>query len=141
MLYVDTSVIVALLTVEPKTPEVTAWYAGLRESPVCADWIQTEFSSALSIKLRTRQLTEAHARRVRKEFDLLAAGGLRLAPVSRTAFSQAAEMVKQHRHLLRAGDALHLAVALELGASRMATLDATLAENARRKGLELTRFA
>lgn len=33
MIYVDTSVLVALLTVEPKTREVTAWYAGLREVP------------------------------------------------------------------------------------------------------------
>ena len=29
MIYVDTSVIVPLLTVEPKTQQVTAWYAGL----------------------------------------------------------------------------------------------------------------
>ena len=140
MLYVDTSVIVALLTVEPKTPDVTAWYAGLRDTPICADWLLTEFSSALSIKLRARQLSETHAKRVRKEFDRLAAGGLRLAPVSRTAFSQAAEMVKQHQHGLRAGDSLHLAVALELGASHLATLDGTLAENAKRRGLELIGF-
>ena len=141
MLYVDTSVIVALLTVEPKTPDVTAWYAGLREPPICADWLLAEFSSAISIKLRTRQLSATHAKRVRREFDLLAAGGLRLAPVSRAAFRKAADMVKQHRHGLRAGDSLHLAVALELGASQLATLDATLAENANRKGLELTRFS
>ena len=137
MVYVDTSVIVALLTVEPKTQDVTAWYAGLRDTPCCADWLLAEFSSAISIKLRTRQLSETHAKRVRKEFDLLATGGLRLVPVSRTAFSQAAEMVKRRRHGLRAGDSLHLAVALELGASHMATLDGTLAENAKRKGLEL----
>lgn len=140
MVYVDTSVIVALLTVEPKTQDVTAWYAGLRDTPFCADWLLTEFSSAISIKLRTRQLTETHAKRVHKEFNLLAAGGLRLVPVSRTAFSQAAEMVKQHRHRLRAWDSLHLAVALELGARHMATLDGTLAENAKRKGLELIGF-
>ena len=140
MLYVDTSVIVALLTVEPKTPDVTAWYAGLRDTPICADWLLTEFSSAISIKLRSRQLTETHVKRVRREFDRLASGGLRLAPVSRTAFSQAAEMVKQHQHGLRAGDSLHLAVALELGASHMATLDGTLAKNAKRKGLELIGF-
>ena len=140
MLYVDTSVIVALLTVEPTTPDVTAWYAGLQDTPICADWVMTEFSSAISIKLRTGQLTETHASRVRKEFDLLAAGGLRLAAVTRTAFSQAAEMVKQHRHGLRAGDSLHLAVALELGASHMAALDGTLADNARRKGLKLIAY-
>lgn len=136
MVYVDTSVLVALLTVEPKTREVTAWYAGLREVPYCADWLLTEFSSAISIKVRTRQFTESQAKLVRKEFKLLAAGGLRLVPVSRAAFKQAADMVKQHRFGLRAGDSLHLAVALELRAKYIATLDGTLAKNAERKGLK-----
>ena len=140
MIYVDTSVIVALLTVEPKTSAVTAWYAGLRDAPISSDWLRTEFASAISIKLRTGQLSETNAKRVHKEFELLAAGGLRLAPVSRSAYSQAAKIVKSHQHGLRAGDSLHLAVALELGASHMATLDGTLAENAKRKGLELVGF-
>lgn len=75
IVYVDTSVLVALLTVEPKTKDVVAWYAGLREVPYCADWLLPEFFSAISIKLRTKQLTNAHAKLVRKEFDMLIAGG------------------------------------------------------------------
>ena len=63
-------------------------------------------------------------------------GGLRLVPVNRAAFKHAADMVKQHRYSLRAGDSSHLAVALELGAKHMATLDGTLAKNAERKGLK-----
>lgn len=140
MIYVDTSVIVALLTVEPRTQEVIAWYAGLSETPTCSDWLLTEFSSALSIKLRTGQIGEANAKRVRKEFALMAEGGLRIVSVSRGAFGRAAEMVKPHAHGLRAGDSLHLAVALELGASQMATLDRTLTTNAKRHGMELIEF-
>lgn len=140
MIYVDTSVIVALLTVEPKTQDVTAWYAGLHEAPTCAAWLLTEFSSALSIKLRAGQINEANAKRVRKEFAVLAEGGLRIVPVSRGAFGHAAEMVKLHDHGLRAGDALHLAVALELGASHMATLDGTLAANAKRHEMKVIEF-
>jgi len=140
MIYVDTSVIVALLTVEPKTQEVTSWYAGLRDTPTCSDWLLTEFSSALSIKLRTGQINEASAKRVRKEFALLVEGGLRIVPVSRGAFVLAAEMVRLHGHGLRAGDSLHLAVALELGASHMGTLDVTLAANAKRNGMKLIEF-
>ena len=137
MIYVDTSVIVALLTVEPKTQDVTAWYAGLRDTPTSSDWLLTEFASALSIKLRTGQINEANAKWVRKEFGLLVGGGLRIVPVSRDAFAKAAEMVRPHAHGLRAGDSLHLAVALELGASRMATLDRMLAANAKRSGMKL----
>ena len=140
MVYVDTSVIVALLTVEPRTQDVTGWYAGLRDTPTCSDWLLTEFCSAISIKLRTGQINEANAKRVRKEFKLLAEGGLRIVPVSRSAFGLAAEMIRQHDHGLRAGDSLHLAVALELGASHMATLDGTLAANAKRHGMELIEF-
>jgi predicted nucleic acid-binding protein len=41
-------------------------------------------------------------------------------------------MTRQHETGLRSGDSLHLAVALELGASHIATLDRNLAENAKR---------
>ena len=140
MNYIDTSVIVALLTVEPKTQEVTAWFAGLRDTPTCSDWLLTEFHSAISIKLRTGQITEANAKRVRKEFELLADGGLRIVPIGRAAFRQAAKMAQQHTHGLRAGDSLHLAVALELDATHMATLDTTLAANAKRSGMVLIKF-
>jgi predicted nucleic acid-binding protein len=53
MIYVDTSVIVPLLVTEPKKSSVTAWFAGLRETPTCSDCLLTELASAISIKLRT----------------------------------------------------------------------------------------
>ncbi len=137
MVYVDTSAIVALLTLEPKTEQVTSWYAGLHDTPAGSDWLLTEFSSAVSIKLRTGRINEATAKLVRKEFDSLVDGGLRIVPVSRNAYRQAAAMIRRRESGLRSGDALHLAVALELGASHMATLDCTLAANAKNHGLEL----
>jgi len=140
MIYVDTSVIVALLTVEPGTQDVTAWYADLRDTPTSSDWLLTEFSSALSIKLRTGQINEANAKRVRKEFEILVIGGLRIVPVSREAFGRAAELVKPHVRGLRAGDSLHLAIALEMGASHIATLDKVLAANAKHNGIKLIEF-
>jgi predicted nucleic acid-binding protein len=140
MIYVDTSVMVALLTMEPKTLQVAAWYAGLNEIPTASDWILPEFSSALSIKVRTGQLSEQNAKNARKEFDLLVNGGVRLVAVSREACRKADDLVRAHQDGLRAGDSLHLAIALESGASHMATLDGNLATNARRQGLELIEF-
>jgi predicted nucleic acid-binding protein len=140
MVYVDTSVIVSLLTTEPRTQDVTAWYAELRDTPICSDWLLTEFSSAISTKLRTGQMTAANTKQVRKEFELLAGGGLRIVPVSREAFRRAAEMCKLHNHGLRSGDSLHLAVALELEASHMATLDEVQAANAKRNGMAIIKF-
>jgi uncharacterized protein with PIN domain len=52
MVYVDTSVLVALCVREPKSAAVTRWYAACREELVCAVWCMTEFASALGIKLR-----------------------------------------------------------------------------------------
>lgn len=140
MIYADTSVIVPLFTVEPRTQAVTSWFAGLSDTPTASDWLLTEFHSALSIKLRTGQINEASAKRARKEFEVLADGGLRIVPVSRSAFVHAAKMVRQHKYGLRSGDSLHLAVALELGANQMATLDTTLATNAKRNGIILIEF-
>ena len=135
MVYVDTSVIVALLTVEPKTADVVEWFRRLTQPPTSSDWLITEFASAISIKVCAGQLSEAQARRVRREFDEFASSALRLVGVGRPAFRRAAELIAQHRHGLRSGDSLHLAAALEVGATDIATLDATLARNAKRNGL------
>ncbi len=140
MVYVDTSVIIALLTVEPSTKAVTAWFSGLKQIPVSSDWLLTEFSSAISIKVRTGQLAEAAAKVVRREFKLLSAGGLRLAPVSRAAFKLAADMAQAHRYGLRSGDSLHLAIAQEVGAKTIATMDGTMARNAKRLKMATVQF-
>jgi len=79
MTYVDTSVIVALLTVEPSTKAVTAWFSGHDETLVSSDWLLTEFSSAIAIKIRTGRLTKTEAKAVNKELQRLSSNGLRLA--------------------------------------------------------------
>ncbi|MGO8755527.1 MAG: type II toxin-antitoxin system VapC family toxin [Gallionellaceae bacterium] len=140
MVYADTSVIVALLTLEPMTEAVTAWYTGLEKMPVSSDWLLTEFSSAISIKVRTGQLAAADAKVVHKEFHLLSSSGMRLAPVSRAAFQAAAGMAQVHKHGLRSGDSLHLAVAREIGVTAIATLDGMMAKNAKRLKIATVQF-
>lgn len=135
--YCDTSVLVALLTSEPTTPAVKRWFAGLDSALVCADWGFTEFHSAMAIKARTGQLTEAQVSETLALFEQLGAGGLRWVPVSRSAFRAAAILVDEYQHGLRGGDALHLAVARESGKKRFATLDVNQHANARRLGLTL----
>lgn len=56
-------------------------------------------------------------------------------PVTRAAFAAAADLVRDASSGLRSGDALHLAVAREIGAAAIATADAILAANAEAKGL------
>lgn len=140
MVYIDTSVIVTLLTVEPKTENIKTWFANLTKPPIASDWLITEFASAIAFKVRTAQISEVIATQVHQQFDVLIDGGLRLTPITRNAFNHAANLVKQHQYGLRAGDALHLATALELNAKTIATLDNKQAENSLRLGLKVLRF-
>jgi predicted nucleic acid-binding protein len=104
----------------------------LGNTPVSSDWLLTEFASAVSIKVRRKELSESDAKAIRSEFDLLATAGLRIVPIGRSAYQDAAKMAAQHEHGLRAGDALHLAIAQEIGAQSLATLDGVMASNAQR---------
>ncbi len=140
MVYLDTSVAVALFIPEANTARVKNWFAAALDPLVCADWIVTEFASALAIKQRRGDITATLSRAVWREFDAFRSAGLRLVPVTRTAFETAARMARDAASGLRAGDALHLAVALELGVSRLATADAVLAANAKRHGLAMVGF-
>jgi len=135
MVYVDTSIAVALFVPEARTAEVKAWFAANAAPLVAADWIVTEFASALSIKERRGDLAREDADAVWRAFTDLCGAGLRLVPVTRAAFAAAAELVRDVGSGLRAGDALHLAVAREVGAGSIATADVTLAANAEAKGL------
>jgi predicted nucleic acid-binding protein len=130
MIYLDTSVVVPLFIAEPESEAVDAWLDTCNDPLVSSDWLLTEFASALAIKLRKRELSEAKATAVRKEFDRFCSD-VCITPVSRAAFREAAQLTRKYQNGLRASDALHLAVAMEIGATSLATLDNRMAENAR----------
>ena len=100
----------------------------------------TEFASALSIKVRRGEINARQARAAWKGFDAFCNSGLRLLPVSRKAFKDAAMMALNAPSGLRSGDSLHLAMALEAGAGGLSTADDTLENNAKAKGLNVIRF-
>lgn len=132
MLYVDTSVLVALFTHEAKTADVAKWYAACTGELASAAWCVTEFSSALGIKQRTGQLTQAQAQAAWVQFERMCANDLQLLPVEVTTFHKAAMLTMDAAAGLRAGDALHLACAIEAKALAMVTLDTVLVKNAKR---------
>ena len=140
MVYVDTSVLVALFLKEPRSSDVARWYAACEDDLVSAIWCVTEFASALSIKERSGMLLSKDARAAWRSFEAFCESGLRLLTVSRQAFREGARLARQPGHGLRAGDALHLAVVLEAGAGTIATLDTMLAANARRLKLRTVKF-
>lgn len=136
MPYVDTSVLVAALTPEAETERVQGWFSAQPiGSLLISDWVATEFSSALSIKLRGGRIGERDRAAALSAFTRLGASGLRRLRVDPEHFRLAARFADRNELSLRAGDALHLAVAAEHGAS-LCTLDRRMAAACPLLGIE-----
>ena len=84
-------------------------------------------SSALAIKVRRGDIDIDARTRMLAEFNRLAAESFSVFPVTGYHFRIAAHFVDQHELGLRAGDALHMAVASEQGAT-LVTRDKMLAD-------------
>ena len=140
MIYLDTSAALPLFIPEPISDAVDAWFESCDETLISSDWILTEFASALSIKVRCGEIEQKQAQAAWKNFESFCQSGLRLVSVNRQAFGQAAQLVRNVPSGLRSGDSLHLAMAIEAGATSIATADANLAKNAKLKGLAVNRF-
>lgn len=140
MIYIDTSVWIAQHTLETHTEAVQAWFSSNDVAAMSScEWVKTEYASALSIKLRKRAFDRrafdaAHARFA----ELCAAGPLWLG-VADADFTEAARLCGNPESGLRAGDALHLAVALRMGCEALCSLDDVLLRNAGQLGLQPVR--
>jgi uncharacterized protein len=128
MLYLDTSLLVAALTNEAETARMQSWLGQQQADDLAiSDWVATEFSSALSIKLRTGQIGATHRAEALAMLTQLAANSFVVMAVSRSQFRAAARFADQHALGLRAGDALHLAICADQGAT-LCTLDRRLSD-------------
>lgn len=138
MIYVDTSVLIALYLPEAKSKDVDQWYSSCTDTLVSATWCVSEFASALSIKQRTGQIDAATALKAWQQFERMCASDLQLLPVEHAMFYHAAILALDVESGLRSGDALHLASAISAKAKSIATLDGLLAKNAKRQKLNIT---
>ncbi|MGB5253990.1 MAG: type II toxin-antitoxin system VapC family toxin [Sedimenticolaceae bacterium] len=140
MLYVDTSVLVAALTNESRTAEMQDWLASQRSDDlVISDWVMTEFSAALSIKVRTHQIAPGHRAEALALFKEMSEHSLGVVAVSRLDFAAATRFADQYATGLRAGDALHLAIAANHG-YRLVSLDRGLSDAALALGVSFQLF-
>ena len=128
MFYLDASLVVAALASEQSTHRVQNWLT--ERSPgqnFLSPWVITEVSSALSIKLRMGQIDITEKTTALASFGRLVPEVFGLVDVHTEHFRSAARFADRHTLSLRAGDALHLAIAADHGLI-LCTLDRRLAE-------------
>ncbi len=131
MLYVDTSVLVALLTQESKTSDVIKWYGSCKQDLASSHWCVTEFASALGLKQKTGQLTKAQAQASWIKFERLCQQDLQLLSNAAVHFYDAALLAIDTAINVRAGAALHLASATANKATGLVSLDVGLLNSAK----------
>lgn len=136
ILYLDTSVVVAALTREGRTSDIQLW---LGRQPIndlaISEWVIAEFSAALSIKMRERQIDPKHRADALAAFGRLSTGSFEVLAVLGAHFRTAARFSENYALGLRAADALHLAVAADRGA-KLCTLDKRLEKAAAALGVK-----
>jgi len=127
-LYLDTSLVVTALLTEPSSRAVVAWLEEQASARLTvSNWVVTEFSAALSVKLRSKTIYPEAQERALSVFGDLLAGEFECLSVAPEHFRLAATFANRSFTGLRAGDALHLAVAAAHGI-RLCTRDRRLAE-------------
>ena len=126
MYYLDTSLLVSAFSHEATIVHVQEWLQSRPEKPATSEWTIVEFSSAMSIKVRTGQISISLREEALRSFAAFQAGMI-LLPVTPGDFRLAARFSEHHETGIRANDALHLAVAHAFGAT-LCTLDRRLAK-------------
>jgi predicted nucleic acid-binding protein len=137
MIYVDTSALVPAFIREPTTDAVLAWLETSGQRLLISEWSIAEFSSAAAIKARTGEITPALAKQARARFLDFAENHCSIAVPQRAEFRRAAELAGDVGLKLRAGDALHLAIAEAGKAEGILCFDETMAAGAKAMGLNV----
>ncbi|MGE0668897.1 MAG: type II toxin-antitoxin system VapC family toxin [Sphingomonadales bacterium] len=135
MFYLDASVVVATLVPEEGTGRVQGWLHAQAAGQISiSNWVETEVSSALSMKTRLGHISADDRARILGRFNTLVREVWDLVDVRGSHFRNAGRFCDNHELSLRAGDALHLAIASGHGLT-VCTLDRRLAEAGPKLGI------
>ena len=89
-------------------------------------WTCVEFASLLARRVRLKEVNVRQAKLVHREFDRMLEESFELVVPRAEDFNFAVALLHTYKSGLRAGDALHLAIASNRKAARFLTLDAAL---------------
>ena len=140
MRYCDVSFLAPLFLEEALSRKVEAWVVRQTPGDLCVShWTRTEFSSLIAREVRMGGLTEADALKVIVQFDRVIKDCFVVEPPRVSDFDLAATFIRQFNTKLRAGDALHLAIAANRATGMFYTLDERLLAAARRLKIPASR--
>ena len=124
MLYLETSFIAPLVIAEDTSNAVEAFVLKLKPGELATSlWTQVELGSLVSHRVRSGELSAAEGEEVRREFERMLIESFELLVPSAADFAAATKYLEIPKTGLRAGDALHLAVAASHGARQILSLD------------------
>lgn len=140
MLYFDTSFLAPLILEEATSTAVERFMAALPTgSLTISHWTRVEFSSLLAREVRMGGLESRAAAEADAQFEAMVAESFAVLAPSPADFNLAKMYLGQHETGLRAGDALHLAIAQNHRAEKIYSLDTTLLRARRVLGLTVSR--
>ena len=132
MLYFDTSFLAPLILEESTSAKIEAFFARLPVGELyISHWTRIEFSSLIAREVRMGGLAESDALLVIAQFDELVADSFQVLAPGVADYELAKAYIQHFATKLRAGDALHLAIAHNNGAKTFYTLDEGLLNAAR----------
>lgn len=135
--YLDASVLTPTLVQEPATDAVKAYLVGVGQELLISDFAAAEVASALSRLVRVGLLAAADAVARLEDFEVWRAGTSSPVDVHASDVRLAYAYVRRFDLMLRAPDALHMAIARRIDAT-LVTLDRRLSNAARELGIAVT---
>ena len=128
MIYLDTSIVISLLTRDACTSVAEAWW---REQTVplgISPWTAAEFYALIGRRCRGGEETTRNTTRIINTFDAMITDNLSMLKCSETAILRAASWLRFPECTLQMADALHLAIAVENEVAAIATFDKHFAQ-------------
>jgi len=120
MLYFDTRFLAPLILEEPSSTKIEVFFSRLKADELyVSHWTRVEFASLIAREVRMGGLAESDALLVIGQFDELVAESFQVLVPDVADYELAKSYIQHFATKLRAGDALHLAIASNHGAKTL----------------------
>ncbi|MCY3852200.1 MAG: type II toxin-antitoxin system VapC family toxin [Gammaproteobacteria bacterium] len=139
MRYFDTSFLVPLILPEATSEPIADFFETLpADTLAVSHWTRVEFASMLAREIRMGNLDAIAAREAGSRFETMVQESFVVLLPDSDDFEQAKEWLERIETGLRAGDALHLAIAGNRGVAAIYSLDKQMIAAGRTLGLPIS---